>query len=370
MDGKALAKTSSAVTPWALRQDVREMEERLKTMLPGAQKLNTMELFGLAQAAIAHNLDPFNGELWCIPGKGLMAGIKGHRRAAHRQINEEAGGNGNYYVEFSQLTVDEMTALKIPPKSLGFRARLHDSQTTRAYVENVERMLKAGMPWETVARIMGDQPYTEGVGYYVDGEPTKMTPVQCSQKRAEADALKRRFDLPFTMAIGANGDADVIDAEFSIGQSQPEQDPAEVQARMQVGSNALRGDQGDLGPDWANEQYPPNAAQAKTMTDRPAAPDPEPPAQPEPAQPAPAAKSTNGKAKQAKVAVALTIPFHDWCTEWIKDARAAQYRIEGHDNMPNMYHILGRVAKEGYTEVIGENVEAVKAALQKHVEQE
>lgn len=265
---QALTKTSSAVTPWASRQDVRELEERLRTMLPGSNKLNALELFGLAQAAIAHGLDPFNGELWCIPGKGLMAGIKGHRRAAHRQINDEAGGNGNYFVEFFQLTTDEMSALKIPAKSLGFRARLYDSQTTRSYVENVERMLKAGMPWEIVSQIMGSKPYTEGIGYYVDGESTKMTPVQVAQKRAEADALKRRFDLPFTMCVGVNGDVDMADTELGEWRVHPE-DPAETQARMKTASSALRGDHGDIdpGPDWGN--YPDNSATAKTMTDRP-----------------------------------------------------------------------------------------------------
>lgn len=283
---QALAKTSSAVTPWASRQDVRELEERLRTMLPGAQKLSAMELFGLAQASIAHNLDPFNGELWCIPGKGLMAGIKGHRRAAHRQINEEAGGSGNYYVEFHPLNQDEMTLYKIPQRALAFRARLHDSQTTRNYVENIERLLKAGMPWEVVEKIMGDQPFNDGIGYAMPDHPdaqcpychgtgfvtnkwgkqvncecyedSKMTLVQRAQKRAEADALKRRFDLPFTMAVGVNGDADVVDAEFSVNHDAPEQDPAETQARMKAASALLRGDQGDLdlGPDWSQEHTP------------------------------------------------------------------------------------------------------------------
>lgn len=271
MSDHALTKTSTAVTPWASRQDVRELEERLRTMLPGASKLNALELFGLAQAAIAHNLDPFNGELWCIPGKGLMAGIKGHRRAAHRQINEEAGGGGNYYVEFFPISTDEMTALKIPSKSLAFRARVHDSQTTRAYVDSIERMLKAGMPWEVVSKIMGDQPYTEGIGYYVDGEPTKMTPVQVAQKRAEADALKRRFDLPFTVMIGVNGDADTIDAEFTLGQAQPEQDQADIQARMQAGSKVLYGNPDiDLRPKWEPDAWTVETAGAvKTMKGTP-----------------------------------------------------------------------------------------------------
>lgn len=320
-------------------------------MLPGASKLNALELFGLAQAALAHNLDPFNGELWCIPGKGLMAGIKGHRRAAHQQIERESGGGGNYYTEFFQLTIDEMTALKIPAKSLAFRARLHDSQTTRAYVDSIERMLKAGMPWEVVSRIMGDSPYTEGIGYYVDGESTKMTPVQVSQKRAEADALKRRFDLPFTMCVGVNGDSDMVDAEFSVVQAQPEQDPTEVQARMQHGASVLRGDQGDidLGPDWG--KYPTDHTDAERMTDHPTE--------------LPSEGKTNGAS--VKSASIKHQPFVTWCNEWIKsDARAAQYAKES--GGANMYLILCKVAKLGFAEVNIENVEDVKAVLAKSVE--
>lgn len=272
MGEQALTKTSTAVMPWASRQDVRELEERLRTMLPGAQKLNALELFGLAQAAIAHGLDPFNGELWCIPGKGLMAGIKGHRRSAHQQIERESGGGGNYYPEFFQLTIDEMTALRIPAKSLAFRCRLYDSQTTRAYVESVERMLKAGMPWDVVSQIMGQKPYTEGIGYYVDGEATKMTPVQVAQKRAEADALKRRFDLPFTMVVGVNGDSDEVTGEpFTIEHG--EESPEEIQAKMQArkaSSNALYGSDESLGPQWA--EYTTNHTETPHMTDRAADP--------------------------------------------------------------------------------------------------
>lgn len=375
--------TKSAVSPWATRPDVREMIERIKTMLPGGQKLSGVEVAGLAQAALAHNLDPFNGEIWCLPGKGLMAGIKGHRRAAHEQINREANGSGNYYVEFYVLNIDEMTLYKIPRRALAFRARLHDSQTTRTYVENIERLLKAGMPWEIVSKIMGDQPFNDGIGYAMPDHPdsdckachgtgtimnkwgkqvncecfeeSKMSMVQRAQKRAEAEALKRRFDLPFTMAIGVNGDADVIDAEFAVHpESVPERDTAEAQAKMQAASAALRGDQEDgLGPQWPAE--------------------PEASAAPESKAPATTANSKttqpsddNGKVKPA---VNKCPAFTAWCNALVAtDARAAKYGKAEDPRVANMPHVIMRIAKLGYAEITEANHSQVEAAFKAYIE--
>lgn len=252
MQDKSLAVQShSAVTPWASRQDVRELGNRIKELLPGANKLRPHEALALSQAAVAHGLDPFNGELWYIPGRGLMAGIKGHRRAGHNQMEREGGGN--YWCEFvGPMTIDELAAIKAPPAALAYKCRLYDSKNITTYVEAVSKLMTGGMPWDIVHSIMGDRPYTEGIGYYVSGEQTKMTPVQCAQKRAEADALKRRFDLPFSAAVGVNGDVDIVEGEFTIP-LEPEQDLAEVQARMQSGSKALYGDKSDADLDTSEK---------------------------------------------------------------------------------------------------------------------
>lgn len=213
-DSKALVKRSgAAIEAWAERGDVRELAERLQTMMPGAKALTPPQALSLAQAAIAHGLDPFNGELWWIPGSGLMAGIKGLRRGAHRELDREGGGN--YWPEFDQLDVDEKTALGIPQDALAYRCKIRDTQTINHYVSQIERMTKAGIPWEIVNEIVGARPYTEGIGYAEKSERSKMSLVQRAQKRAEADALKRRFDLPFGEMVGMNGGDDVvIDAEF------------------------------------------------------------------------------------------------------------------------------------------------------------
>jgi len=285
MSEQAIVKSQqlSAVTPWASRQDVRELGNRIKELLPGGQKMQPHEALALAQAAIAHNLDPFNGEIWFIPKQGLMAGIKGHRRAGHNQMAREGGGN--YWVEFvGPLSIDELAAYRIPARALAFKARIFDSKNISTYTEAVSKLIAAGAPWEAIRSMFGDRPYTEGIGYAMPddidpnchtckgsgktknkwgdlircpcAEESKMSQVARAQKRAEADALKRRFDLPFTMAIGVNGDKDeVLAGEFTVEQGQ---DPAEIQARGRAASKTLRGDQGDIeltslstpGPTW------------------------------------------------------------------------------------------------------------------------
>lgn len=216
MSNTVLTKTS-AITPWAARQDVRELGERLQTMMPGAQRLTKPEALALAQAAVAHGLDPFNGELWFLKDKngrslGLMAGIKGHRRSAHRQMAEEGGGN--YWPDFDVLSIDEKAALGIPPDALAYRCRIRDTRTIEHYVSQIERLLKAGLDWDIVSDLVGARPYTEGIGYAQKSERSKMTLVQRAMKRAEAEALKRRFDLPFGIAVGTANSLDVIEGEF------------------------------------------------------------------------------------------------------------------------------------------------------------
>ena len=229
---------ASAISPWAPRQDIRELSERLLAMTTGAQRLTSSEALALAQAAVAHGLDPFNGELWFLKDRGgrplgLMAGIKGHRRSAHRQMREDGGGN--YWPEFEQLGVDEKVALGIPEGALAYRCKIRDTQTVNHYVNEIERLLAAGLPWEAVQEIAGGKPYTEGIGYAEKHERSKMTLVQRAMKRAEADALKRRFDLPFGVAVGTAGDTDVIEGEFVADGEAIPQEVVEKAARDDPG---------------------------------------------------------------------------------------------------------------------------------------
>lgn len=186
---------------WGTRDEVRELTERLQLMLPGGKNLNQNDVRALAQGAVAHGLDPLNGEIWMIQGRGLMIGVKGLRKKAREQVQ------GNFWIEFREIiNAEERQRYGIADGALAFEARLFDSENIRTYTEAVGMMTKAGIPWEAVKDMIGCKPYTSGIGVLKPTEPTKMERVQCAMKRAEADALKRRFDVPFGLMQGVEED--------------------------------------------------------------------------------------------------------------------------------------------------------------------
>lgn len=338
------------------RKEVDKLSMTIRELMPGGSKLTVVEAQSLAQVALLHGLDPFNGEVWYLKYEdgrsiGIMAGIKGHRRAAHRQLDHEGGGN--FWCEFDLLSPDDKKAMQIPDNAIAYRCRLFDSVSLRLYTEIIERLCKAGIPWADVKSLAGDRPLSTGYGYFTPGEKSKMKPSACAMKRSEADALRRRFDLPFGSAVGVNGDTDSVDAEYTVSEPAGES-PAEIQAKIQAGksaSAALRGDRGDLGPelkdDYSAQQ---NGGNGKT-TEHPA--------------PVP---DENAKPARLKYQ-----PFVSWCNDWVIDARAAKYAKEhgeGELVQANMHHVLARVGKLGYPEVTADNVESVKRELQKYIEQE
>ena len=228
-----------------LQRDIDNLALRIRDLMPGGNKLTVPESLALAQVALIHGLDPFNGELWYLKNQdgtpiGLMAGIKGHRRAARVQIEREGGGA--HWCEFDLLAKEEKAAFSMPADALAFRCRLFDSINLRTYSETVERMMKAGVPWEDVKTMLGARPYNVGYGYFTPGEKTRMKPGACAMKRAEADALKRRFDLPFGDGVGQAVDQDdAIDGEYKVtGPTDAQRET--IAARQEAISSTLYGD--------------------------------------------------------------------------------------------------------------------------------
>ena len=241
-DQALIKKNGAGVQPWDSRDNVRELQERLQLMIPGGAKLGKAELTALAQGAILHGLDPLNGEIWYIAGRGLMIGIKGLRKKAREQVK------GNFWIDFREITnPEERIRLRIPTGALAFAARLFDSENIRAYVDAVGQMTKAGIPWEGVKDILGDKPYTSGYGVLAAGETTRMQPVQCAMKRAEADALKRRFDVPFGMKVEG------IDSDEITGYPWIDEGP-QVDAAQDDDGALATGEQDYTNPAYAAEQ--------------------------------------------------------------------------------------------------------------------
>ncbi len=220
----------TSIAHWGSRNEVREIVQRINAMrmsLPGGQRLDDTAIRTLAQASVAHGLNPLNGEIWIIPGSGLMVGIKGLCKHAKRQLHE-GGKAGNMWTEFVEITdPDTLKRWRITGDALVFECRLYDTESIELYVRTIERFKDLGMPWETTTELVGSRPYTTGIGVLRANEKTKMEPVQCARNRAEADAIKRRFDVEFGPGTQeADEEPDAYSGDWAVdGESELVEDP-------------------------------------------------------------------------------------------------------------------------------------------------
>lgn len=220
---KALAvQDEVALTNFGARAQARELGERLRLTMPNAQAFTDKEALAVAQIALAHDLDPFNGEVWGLKnaeGKwyGVMVGIKGLRKSANRQAVREST---TYWFEYR----------KADPKQYGqgadatvFEAILRDTVRVQAWSKAVHSLTSVGVPYLEAVQMLGPAPFVLGVGIATSGEKSKMRTDARAKKRAEADALKQRFDVEFAGATQAQDDIDegdfmeVPNTEIKIG---------------------------------------------------------------------------------------------------------------------------------------------------------
>lgn len=219
------------------REDIRDLAERIQltSMIPGSGNYSQHEAYALAQICVAHGLDPFNGEVWLIKDKdgkvrGTMIGIKGLRKAAKRQLNGR-----QFWTRIRLLEGDERKTIVGDNKTtIVYRCDLTDEVTAGAYLILYSKSVAAGISKEDITKQLGEMPTTVGLGIYDPAsESSKMKPHQVAMKRAEADAIKRRFDVPFGLEYSEAIDVMPIDID---------QDQAD--------------DAGEGGPDIAVEDEP------------------------------------------------------------------------------------------------------------------
>jgi hypothetical protein len=203
------------------RKEIKELANRLRVMMPGGQKYTESEALTLAQIAIAHDLDPFNGEVWLIKddtsGKvyGALVGIKGHRKHAKRQAN--------YWGEFNRVV--EVEKYNAPAGSIVYEYLLYDDKTLGSHQKLLDSYIKSGMKLSEVIEYLGRPPATIGIGIWSPGDKSKMKPVQCAMFRAEKDALKRRFDVKFRIELNGQSMAlSSADEELNVEEIENEYD--------------------------------------------------------------------------------------------------------------------------------------------------
>ena len=191
------------------REDVLALSQRLQATIPGGRKLTQDEALSLAQLTVSHGLDPFNGEAWIIPGSGLMVGIKGLRKAAKREADREDGVFWTEFVPVSPETYGE------PETSVVWECRLRDTITTQAWAKSISMMTEAGVPYKDAILAVGQAPVKVGIGIASPKESSKMPIHQRAKKRAEADAIKQRYDVALNAEF-SDEEPEIVEAKFEV----------------------------------------------------------------------------------------------------------------------------------------------------------
>lgn len=265
-----ISKPNASIETYGRIENVQAVAARLKLMMPGGAKYTDEEVLALAQAAVAYDLNPINGEIWMIkaedkdgkPGKayGLMIGIRGQRKWAKASLHD---ASGNFWPTFERVDNAEERRRVAPnadPNAVIYLCKLYDTETLRAYTRAMSEMRAAGIPYDDAKQCLGTQPYTPGYGMAWTGERSTMQIAQRAMKRAEADALKRRFGIPPGFATpqeeaGQESAAEVIEG-WAIQSGNPQAmewaatQPIEGQAPVTPEQHA--DNQAALGHDTAN----------------------------------------------------------------------------------------------------------------------
>lgn len=203
--------TEQSIAHYGTRDDIKELANRLQKMMPGAARFTEAEALTVAQIAIAHGLDPFNGEVWGIKYQkngewvwaGTMVGVKGLRKAARRQ--------GNYWTEFRRVEPKQYSQAD---NAVVWECHLRDTDRVQAYGKSINALTSSGMPYSEAIQMLGPAPVYVGVGIATPDEHSKMSIHHRAKKRAEADAIKQAYDVQFGGAMLENGS--MVDGEVTV----------------------------------------------------------------------------------------------------------------------------------------------------------
>lgn len=191
------------------RKELREFADRITRSIPvnltGGQirPMKPAEAMHLAEASLAHGLDPFVGQVYMIVDKEgvpkIHIGPAGYEVAATRQLHKEGGGN--WWPEYEAINnSDERGELLVPIGAVAYRCKLYDTPSIKTYVEAIKAATAAGASWDEIKATFGSRPYTEGLGFYKPkgGYQDEMySPHHRARKRALNNALRQRFSLEF-----------------------------------------------------------------------------------------------------------------------------------------------------------------------------
>ena len=93
-------------------------------------------------------------------------------------------------------------------------------------------MTTAGVPYKEAAQYAGPTPVIIGIGIATPNEKSKMPIHQRSRKRAEADAIKQRYDVSLRNTTFTADEPEVIEAEFEDDNGREPRDEETIKAEL------------------------------------------------------------------------------------------------------------------------------------------
>ncbi len=195
------------------KQDILEYASRLFEAMPGSKKLELWQAQAVAEIALLHNLDPYNGEVWFISGVGVSVGIKGYRKHSRRQLKEEGEKGSTFWTHYERAT--DPTVWGADKEDMVYLCHLRDDVSLKAWADTIKYFKEVGLQDKVAIEAAGKAPVYVGVGILKKGESSgKMPRVQRCQKRSEAHALKQRFDIQFAFGDDDLMNPNVVETEW------------------------------------------------------------------------------------------------------------------------------------------------------------
>lgn len=200
MSENAVAVTEQpdlSLSEWHSRQDIVAYSRRIKTMLPGGNKLSDIDAMALAQYALAMGLNPFRGEVYgYVDKRGKFTIVDGYKalvRWAHWRMP--------YTHSFEDMPADDP---ELPENAIGVRCFVL-REDNRALLFD---LVKAGATFAEAKSLAT----TSGVGVVTaadrtdrDGRPihppTGWTWQQVARKRALKNTLNQSHGMPSPVEI-------------------------------------------------------------------------------------------------------------------------------------------------------------------------
>lgn len=354
--------------------DVTEMAGLIKAMLPNGAKLTDQEALAGAMYGKAHGLNPFKGEYYIIPGKGVFPGYRGEMRMQDAR---------EYYTQTRPLRSDEAGEHEIAPGDTARIVELYQPDL-------MARMRTMGVQYQPIlgvgiVRRSEKYKYEDWVGEYPNKKRVKLDPPQPidpptgrswawkAEQRALKDAMRHM-----------QGGADILDETVQDHLDDAEQHadaimaevrnlpPAEQQAQFTARVNAMRGESVDAPSQTMIVQ---DAYQTGVKDGATGFATPEPSADAEFRRLTSAAEERNAPAHDEREALiehpamasmqlgSQTAQFTTWCAGFVDI-----FPYYAKNGKPDMAHIMRAVASENFAAVTPDNLDAVCKALEARAE--